>query len=273
MKPGALAALVLCAAVAPAAAGGSIPLFDAHVHYSSDAWEAYPEKEVLAILQRAGIRRALVSSTPDDGTLRLLAAAPALVVPELRPYRTSADMGTWHSDPTILPYIEERLRRGNYRGIGEFHLSADKVSSPVVRRVVELAVGRGIPLHAHSDDRAVAAMFALNPEVKILWAHAGMSTSAETIGAMLDRYPNLWAELSYRWGEVAPGGSLSPEWRILLLRHPDRLLFGTDTWAPERWPQVPAIAAAARTWLRDLPPEVAAAVAFRNAERLYGPGP
>lgn len=273
MKLCTLAALILCSALPPAAAGEPIPLFDAHVHYSSDAWGTYPEKEVLAILQSAGIRRALVSSTPDDGTLRLFEADPALVVPELRPYRTSADMGTWHSDPTILPYIEERLRRGSYRGIGEFHLSADKVSTPVVRRVVELAVERGIPLHAHSDDRAVAAIFSLNAGVKILWAHAGMTTSVETIGNMLERYPNLWAELSYRLEEVAPGGQLSPQWRALFLRYPDRFLFGTDTWAPERWPRVPAIANAARVWLQELPQDVATAIASRNAERLFGLGP
>lgn len=252
------------------ALGESLPLFDAHIHYSSDAWDDYPLNEVLAIMEKAGIQRALVSSTPDDGTLRLFEAAPERVVPELRPYRSGGDMGTWHSDASLLPYIEERLRRGIYRGIGEFHLSADKVDSPVVRRVAELAVEREIPLHVHSDERTVAALFALESRVKILWAHAGMTTPAEVVGQMLSRYPNLWVELSYRLDEVAPGGRISPLWRDMFLRHRERFLFGSDTWSPERWPEVPAIAGTACGWLSQLPPDVAAAIAFGNADRLYG---
>jgi hypothetical protein len=261
---------LLCGTLPAATFGDSLPLFDAHIHYSSDAWDRYPVAEALAILDEAGIRRALVSSTPDDGTLRLFEAVPERVVPELRPYRSGADMGTWHSDPSILPYIEERLRRGIYRGIGEFHLPAQKVETPVVRRVVQLAVERGIPLHVHSDERAVAALFALEPRVKILWAHAGMSTPAQTVGEMLERFPNLWVELSYRMGEVAPDGRLSPVWRDMFLGHRDRFLFGSDTWSPERWPQVPAIANTARGWLGQLPPDVATAIASGNADRLYG---
>jgi len=261
---------LLCGALPATAFGESLPLFDAHIHYSSDAWDGYPVAEVLAILDQAGIQRGLVSSTPDDGTLRLFEAAPERVVPELRPYRSGADMGTWHSDPSILPYIEERLRRGIYRGIGEFHLSADKAGAPVVRRVAQLAVEREIPLHVHSDERTVAALFALESRVKILWAHAGMTTPAEMVGQMLLRYPNLWVELSYRMDEVAPGGRISPLWRDLFLRYPHRFLFGSDTWSPERWPEVPAIADAARRWLSQLPTDVAAAIAFGNADRLYG---
>ncbi len=262
--------LSACSVLPVAAAGQSIPLFDAHVHYSSDAWKKYSVDEVLAILDQAGVERALVSSTPDDGTLKLFEAAPERVVPELRPYRTGADMGTWHSDASILPYLEERLRRGIYRGIGEFHLSADKAATPVVRRVIELAVERQIPLHAHSDEKAVAALFAVDRRVKILWAHAGMSTPVQAVGEMLDRYSNLWVELSYRLDEVAPGGRVSPAWRTLFQRHPDRFLFGSDTWTPGRWSEVPALANAARAWLKELPPDLAAAIAFRNAERLYG---
>lgn len=245
-------------------------LFDAHIHYSADAWDAYPVAEALAFLDRAGIRRALVSSTPDEGTLKLYLAAPSRIVPELRPYRSPADMGTWHRDESLLPYLEERLRRGIYRGIGEFHLSAADAGSPVVRRVVELAANRGLVLHVHGDASTVERLFALDPRVKILWAHAGMSDSPETVGRLLGRGPNLWAELSYRLDEVAPGGRLDPAWRALFLRFPDRFLHGSDTWAPSRWPEVPRIAESARKWLEQLPPAVAEGIAWRNAEALFG---
>jgi hypothetical protein len=257
--------------LAPGApAAPPMPLFDAHIHYSADAWDAYPVAEALAILDRAGIRRALVSSTPDDGTLRLHDAAPGRIVPELRPYRTPADMGTWHRDGSIVPYLEERLRRGIYRGIGEFHLSAADATSPVVRRVVELATATGLVLHLHGDARAVEQLFALDPGVRILWAHAGMSEPPDVVGRLLERRPTLWVELSYRLDEVAPAGRLDETWRGLFLRFPGRFLYGSDTWTPSRWPEVPRIAESARTWLEQLPPEVAQAIAWRNAEALFG---
>ena len=104
-------------------AAAEFPIFDAHVHYSRPDWDVYSPERALAILTAAGVRRAIVSSTPDDGTLKLYEKAPKTVVPFLRPYRTRDDMGKWHSDPGVQAYVEERLKRGVYRGIGEFHLS------------------------------------------------------------------------------------------------------------------------------------------------------
>ena len=64
----ALGALVGRAASSPAA---DAPLADAHIHYSAPDWNVYSPDQVVAILDKAGITRALVSSTPDDGTLKL----------------------------------------------------------------------------------------------------------------------------------------------------------------------------------------------------------
>src|SRR5882672_1309761 len=94
-----------------------LPIFDAHLHYSHDAWELVPVQDVIALLRKAGVRRALVSSAGDDGQQRLYAAAPELIIPELRPYRTRADVGTWFRDETVPPYLEERLRRYRYAAI------------------------------------------------------------------------------------------------------------------------------------------------------------
>ena len=42
-------------------------------------------------------------------------------------------MGSWSSDPAVQAYVEERLQRGIYKGIGEFHLSATQADAPTVR--------------------------------------------------------------------------------------------------------------------------------------------
>jgi hypothetical protein len=69
-----------------------LPIVDAHIHYSRPDWDVLSPAQVLAILDRARVQRALVSSTPDDGTLKLYEAAPHRIVPFLRPYRMREDM-------------------------------------------------------------------------------------------------------------------------------------------------------------------------------------
>ena len=65
------------------------PIFDAHIHYSQDVWDAIPPQDAIRRLREAGITRALVSSSGDDGTQRLYQAAPELVIPVLRPFVVS----------------------------------------------------------------------------------------------------------------------------------------------------------------------------------------
>jgi hypothetical protein len=263
--------LVVTTAVLLAAgpAHAQLPIFDAHIHYSQPDWDQVPVDRVLAVLDAAGVRRALVSSTPDDGTVKLYERAPARVVPFLRPYRSRDDMTSWPSDAGVAAYVEERLKRGIYRGIGEFHLSAPDVHAPTVRRLAELAAGGGLFFQAHVDDVTVEKLLAAYPRVKILWAHAGMSAPAATVGRLLERSPQLWVELALR-GDVAPGGRLDPAWRAVFLRHPDRFLVGTDTWVTSRWGSVVDGMRDVQRWLGQLPPDVAERIAFRNADRLFG---
>jgi Amidohydrolase len=247
-----------------------LPIFDAHIHYSQPDWQVLTPEQALAILDRAGVRRALVSSTPDDGTLKLYEQAPRRITPFLRPYRTREDMGTWHSDPAVQTYVEARLKRGIYKGIGEFHLlSADQAEASVVKRCAELAAEQRLFLHAHVDDLTVEKLLQLYPQVRILWAHAGMTASAATVGRLLDQFPTLWVELALR-SDVAPDGKLDPEWRSVFLRHPDRFMVGTDTWVTSRWETLPEGMQAIRGWLGQLPQDVAERVAYQNAERLFG---
>jgi len=251
-----------------AVAQAELPLFDAHIHYSQDAWSEYSPERAVAILRETGIRRALVSSTPDAGTMRLYERAPDLVVPMLRPYRSRDDLGSWTRDGTIVPYLEATFRRGVHRGIGEFHLYAGDAATPVLRAVVALAVREDLVLHSHADDRAVEELLRADPRAKVLWAHAGMSAAAATVGALLDRYPALQVELALR-SDVAPGGTLDPTWRAVFIRHAGRFMVGTDTWIPSRWEAVVDNGRHTRVWLAQLPREVAEKIAHGNADRLF----
>jgi hypothetical protein len=122
---------------------------------------------------QGGAAGVLVSSSDDEGTQKLLAAAPDLIVPELRPYRTRADTSTWVRDEGIVRYLEQRLARHRYVGMGEFHLYGADAELPVPRRMVALARERGLLLHAHSDVDAVDRLFQQWPDARVLWAHSG----------------------------------------------------------------------------------------------------
>lgn len=49
----------------------ALPLFDAHIHYKEPAWEPYPPATVVELMDESGVAMALVSSTPDEGTIKL----------------------------------------------------------------------------------------------------------------------------------------------------------------------------------------------------------
>jgi hypothetical protein len=260
--------LVVTAALVAGWAPAGSAIFDAHIHYSRPDWDVYTPERALSILAQAGVRRAIVSSTPDDGTLKLYDKAPAGIVPFLRPYRTREDMSTWTSDPAIATYVEERLKRGVYRGIGESHFGVSDVTAPTLRRIAELAAQHNLFLQCHVDESTIEKMLTTYPKVRMLWAHAGMSSSAATVARLIDRFPLLWVELALR-SDVAPGGTLDPEWKALFTRKPDRFMVGTDTWITSRWEAVRDATAAVQHWLRQLPPEVAEQIAYKNGDRLF----
>jgi hypothetical protein len=262
---GVVAALLLGASVA--AAADDIAIVDTHVHYSQNSWQEYTPGAVLLLLSDAGVRRAFFSSTPDEGTIRLYDMAPDRIVPVLRPYRQPGELSSWFQDPTVVPYLEQRLARPVYRGIGEFHLTGAEARAPVVRQVAELASRHGLFLHCHCDAEAIAILAGLAPGVTVLWAHAGMSAAPAEVGQLVDAWPNLVVELALR-SDVAPGGQLDPAWRDLFVRHADRFMVGTDTWIPSRFAEYVDVQNRARTWLRQLPPDVANRVASENAELL-----
>ena len=262
---GAVAAMMLCSAAL--ATGDEMPIVDTHLHYSQNSWQDQTPAAILLLMDQAGVSRAFVSSTPDDGTVRLFDMAPDRIVPVLRPYRQPGELSTWHQDPTVVPYLEQRLGRPIYRGIGEFHLNGSDAASPVVRQVVELARRHGLFLHCHCDAAAAEILVGLVPGVRVLWAHAGMSSGPAEVGRLVDASPDLLVELALR-SDVAPGGQLDPAWRDLFERRADRFMVGTDTWVSSRWGSYIEVQNDARTWLRQLPPEVARRLATENAESL-----
>jgi hypothetical protein len=249
-----------------------LKIFDAHLHYNQEPNPFYDLDKVLEVFRRNNITGIIATSRPNKGTHQLVdAKAPGLwVVPFIRPYRTRSDIQTWFDDPAIWDLIQSEYQRGYYRGIGEFHVYGKAAGGPWVKKIVDFAVERNLWLHAHCDEEALQILFAHNPKARIVWAHTGFSTAPGRVKELLETYPGLIGELSYRGGITEGGGKLSADWRALFGTHSQRFLLGSDTWINERWFGYDTIFKEYRAWLAQLPEEQAMRIAHGNAERLFG---
>ena len=265
-------ALSLLLAAESASGQQRLKIFDAHMHYNQEPNPFYPLDKVLEVFRRNDVGGVVANSRPNKGTHQLVdAKTPGLwVVPFIRPYRVRSDIQTWFKDATIYELIQTEYQRGYYRGVGEFHIYGLDAEAPLVKQAVDFAVARNLYILAHCDEPALLILFRHNPKAKIIWAHTGFSTPPERVRELLDKYPALWGELSYRSGITESDGLLSAEWRALFASHSDRFLLGSDTWIHERWYGYDTIMKNYRAWLAQLSPDQAQRIAYGNAERLFG---
>ena len=285
-----LLSIALIAAAAGAhAADYAGPLFDAHLHYNEEAFNGqsgpHQPADVLARMQRNGVRAIVANSRPNDGS-KLLAASPlaqragVTVVPFVRLYRNRADYDNWFRDESIYTMVQAELARGTasgpYRGLGEFHLyDSGNANGPVAKKLMALAEDGNLAVLAHVDDAAIDLLMANTPsrgqKLRLIWAHTGIGGApAARVDQLFARYPLLMGELSYRPGLTCEGGKLCPEWRALLLKYPTRFMVGSDTWVNQRWADYDNLMKAYRVWLGDLPPDAARRIGWDNGARLFG---
>jgi hypothetical protein len=249
-----------------------LAIFDAHLHYNAEPKPHLALADVLALFKQHRVTGILATSRPNQGTHALVAAkADGLwVVLFIRPYRVRADKNSWMNDPSLYDLVLEEFQRGGAQGIGEFHLSGQEANGSQVKRVVDFAVTNGLYLHCHCDAEALEILYAHNSKARVVWAHTDFSLAEARVEALLVKYPDLWGELSYRSGITDEAGTLTPEWRALFERYPDRFLVGSDTWISERWDSYGDIMSDYRAWLAQLPLAVAEQIANGNAKRLFG---
>jgi hypothetical protein len=277
--------LLSLAATLARAADYTGPLLDAHLHYNDEAQAAHPLPDVLARMQRSGVRAIVANSRPNDGTRSLAAAttqtakAGVTVLPFVRLYRNRGDYSTWFQDESIYAMVLSELARGTaagpYKGIGEFHLyDSQNANGAVAKKLMLLAEDKGLAVLAHVDDAAIDLLMAntlsKGQKAKLIWAHTGIGgASIARVRELLLKYPLLLGELSYRPGLTGGDGRLTPEWRALVQEFPARFVIGSDTWVNQRWQYYEELMRGYRSWLGDLPFDVARQIAWDNAAKLF----
>ncbi len=259
------AALVIGATAAPAQAPR--PVIDVHIHYSHDTWSGLPPPEAIKVLRQAGLRKAFVSSSSDDGTQMLLKAAPDLIVPVLRPYRRRGEIGLLDEGPEHhrprrepaqgqhlrrhrrVPRLRRRRRHARDAAHGAARPRAQDLPARPLRR-------RRRRAHLQAEPRGAGAVGALGLRAGRQGARHGRRSTR-------------------RCGPTSPSAatrrrpaSSTPRGSKLFVDFPDRFMVGTDTYTPERWHYVVEHAAYSRKWLAELPADLADNIAFRNAEQL-----
>ncbi len=248
------------------------PLFDAHLHYSANDAEHYSPRQIVDTLDRNKIKYAVVTGTPASHTATLYQQAPERIVPLLGIYRNPGDKVAWPHDTSLPSRIEAQLDKGTWRGIGELHIFANDRHSPVFHQIVQIAAQRQLPLQIHADPAVIDMVYDITPAQPVLWAHAGTFPYPDLVADYLHRYPALSIDLSVRDDQIAPNGRLNDDWYELFLRFPDRFMVGVDTYSRSRWKDFDSVVESIRTWLAQLPDEVARRLAYDNAAVFFGTG-
>lgn len=202
----------------------------------------------------------------------------------------------WNAEATevidYLKVLETNLQAGQIKGIGELFVYKPRVGlqyaadSPIMQRLWSLSVKYGSPLNVHmqNDPGKVAEMerlLASDRRGTWVWAHAGWpATDPSMFRDLLQKHSNLYIELStrlsiynslYAFGydpfPIDENGILKQSWKDLFQEFPDRFVIGTDLDKPSlgdysnlitHWRQI----------LDQLPPDIAAKIAYQNAEFL-----
>lgn len=258
---------VLIFVFSAAQAAGDVPMIDAHSHYSAEHAEAVSSADVVALLDMAGVEKIVISGTPARFAAALHAHVPTRVIPLLGVYDEKRGKADWMHDPDLPRRVAALLEKGHWAGLGELHLFARDARNPVFEQLVKLAADHDLVLLMHGDVEIIDRIFALAPDLRVVWAHLGTKPSPALLDAALARHAGrqLWIDTSVRDERIAPDGRLLPEWQALFEAHPQRFMVAVDAFSANRWQHYEAVVTHIRTWTSDLPKDLAARLLHENA--------
>ena len=187
-----------------------------------------------------------------------------------------------------LLYTHGDKQSGKQYAAGERYVDP---SRPGTARLLEAIAPLNVPFMAHWEAYAPErdfprfhALYSAWPDQVFLLPHMGFASAAQ-LDEFMSRHPNLYAltskkerlmgnfsdpdKLAKTGGSMLDGRTLRPEWRTLLIKFQDRILFATDPHMKKLWKRYGEAVADQRLILGQLSREAAEKIAYKNAERLY----
>lgn len=268
-----LATLLLGSLLTSAPAQALDPLFDAHLHYRDNQLEAFPPDAVTRTFEENAIEAAIIMAPRAELIEALEHAANARIVPFLEVSQRLGHKMDWMHIEGLREQIEAILDRDDvsWQGIGELHIQADDRFASGFEDLLELATERDLWIVIHGDPAVIDHAYAIQPEARILWAHAGSYAYPPLIRDYLERHPNMVMDVSMRNPRINPGGIIDADWFELFLDYPERFLIGNDTFSVARWEHFTVLKDSTRDWLKQLPANVERMIAWENGQRLFLP--
>jgi predicted TIM-barrel fold metal-dependent hydrolase len=276
------------------------PLIDAHVHLKIWGF-TYPIESLISAMDEAGIVKAIVH---DDFEIAMSAynRYPERIIPFIRPKSPQKNES--------LTKLEKELNTGEFYGIGEVSLRhwsrrmgkneggstsiegqkreagggkgvETPGNSPNMKKILDLAAQYDVPVAVHLDNifsDELKSLLGHNRKGIVIWSHVGTTplqmTDPRLVSRMMDKHPNLYADLSAvspymkRSSLLDLEGNLDQDWMELLERHSDRFLFGIDVFLEEHLVFVTSETSYWRKVLGKLPPETAIRIGCSNIEGI-----
>ncbi len=238
-------------------------------------------------------------SATDD-----IVAGAVLALPEDQRRRLAPFISGFNpTDMNAARHVEALIQRypGLWRGIGEGITRHDDLTAltagetaranhPALMKVYRLAGRYDLPVLLHSNLTSLREETPIylgeledalksNPDTRFVLAHAGTSggveerqaplaTLNEIIRVLLERYDNLYVDLSWSVREhyLIEDGEPRPAWVALIRDHPDRFVLGSDVVG--HFDSIGEILGEYRPLLDALPDPVAAKLKADNARAL-----
>jgi predicted TIM-barrel fold metal-dependent hydrolase len=294
-----LVGLVLAIAAVGARAA-ELPMIDAH----SQADQHIALEEIIGLMDKAGVARTILSQRARTRPEDLIAFAqrhPERITPAVRTKGQSVRQVkelvrrySYGAMAEVLMWHREKTRRTVTTKSGETQAPPQRVmppDHPKSQKLLAVARRNEWPFIPHIEFGSAGAdaapfmvklesMLRRNRDHPFLLIHMGMLERAE-VERLIETHPNIHFipahsdPLSVKrsdspFTKMFKGRSLTAEWKALIVAHPERFVLGFDNVFENHWRKHYVKQAAIwREALLELPPDVAHAVAHRNAERLW----
>jgi hypothetical protein len=236
-----------CVSIADHARPERLPIVDFHTHLNGDMGSA----RLLELMDRTGVRTMVLMAryyggaqdagySSDSEAADFARKHKGRFVPFIAGQR--AELGgrfaedNWQNPESSKPYLreaEEKLRSGEYFGLGEyilFHHAYDlgswgqsgqevrvSADSLVMRRLATLAAKYQVPVLFHLEaepeqSEQAVRLFESHPDTTFVWAHNCGRASPAQIRQMLGRFPRLMCDLGHMMVTPSDRGGYGRYW-------------------------------------------------------------